>query len=230
MLFLRLPLLVLLTIISAPIWAAEPAWYQAIQRTIVAQLPTTTVSYDIEILSPTKGFEPLAQCDEIQASFNQPPARIAGRMIIKLQCDHSAQPIYAQVHVSVVADYWVAAHDLPAQHTLTADDIKIVQGEINRLPRHALLAETETMTLYLGQQLKRSIPANTVLQATLLAAPHVVNMGDDVVIELQGDGFSISRVGTALANGAINDTIRVRLNNQQLLTVKVIGPGRAIPL
>lgn len=228
--FVRLSIMLLLLTAPLSTWATQPMWYQAVQQLITSQLPTSAVDHELDILSPTAVTDPLNQCQQVDANFNQTPPRIAGRLLVRLQCDDRVQPIYVQVRVHVIADYWVAARDLPAQHTLTADDIAVVRGDISRLPRHALLAGTDTMALYLGQQLKRSISQNTVLQATLLAAPHVVTLGDEVVIELRGDGFSISRVGIALANGAINDTIRVRLNNQQLLTVKVIGPGRAIPL
>src|SRR5690606_14133972 len=145
---------------------------QAVQQLITSQLPTSAVDHELDILSPTAVTDPLNQCQQVDANFNQTPPRIAGRLLVRLQCDDRVQPIYVQVRVHVIADYWLAARYLPVKHTLTADDIVVVLCYISRLPRHAMLAVTYTLSFYLGRQLKRSISQNTVLQATLLSSPH----------------------------------------------------------
>ena len=206
-------------------------WYRAITQLVQKHLPTSTTSHSFELLTPTETLAPLKQCRDVYARFTREPQRLAGRTMVTLSCSTNARenPRFAQIDVAVTGNYLVVTRDLAAQHTLTRNDITIEQGDIGRLPRYALLATPEAMQEVIGQQLRRALSQHSVLQENLLTKPQVVGFGDELVIEASGKGFQITRTAEAMDTGAIGDIIRVRLNNKQLIKVKIVAPGRAEP-
>lgn len=83
--------------------------------------------------------------------------------------------------------------------------------------------------LIIGQQARRSLVADTVIQESFLQAPVVVERGQNVIVIASGAGFELRQEGQALDSGGVNEIIRVRLENKNLLSVKVTGPGHAVP-
>ncbi|RUO47904.1 flagellar basal body P-ring formation chaperone FlgA [Pseudidiomarina donghaiensis] len=206
-------------------------WYRALAQLVQEHLPTTTTSYNFELLTPTETLAPLQQCQKVHARFTRAPQRLAGRTMVTLSCSTNVRenPRFAQIDIAVTGNYLVVTRDLAAKHTLTRNDITIEQGDLGRLPRYALLATPAAMQEVIGQQLRRALSQHSVLQENLLTKPQVVGFGDELVIEASGQGFQITRTAEAMDTGAIGDIIRVRLNNKQLMRVKIIAPGRAEP-
>lgn len=205
--------------------------YQAIAQLVADHLPETTVDHHISIMTPEAALNSLASCATIEAQFTRQPQRLAGRTMVELRCTVAAkrQSVYVQIDVIATGAYLVAARDLPVNHTLRREDITTEQGDLSQLPRHALLATSSAITSVLGQQLRRSLSQHSVLRENLLTRPNVVNFGDELIIEANGEGFQITRIGEAMDTGAIGDIIRVRLNNKQLLRVEITAAGRARP-
>jgi flagella basal body P-ring formation protein FlgA len=53
----------------------------------------------------------------------------------------------------------------------------------------------------------------------------VIRIGDPVTILLKGRDFQVTGSGVAQSQGMINDMVRVRLNDGQVLQGKIIRPG-----
>lgn len=210
---------------------AAPNWQRAIAELVQQHLPATATQHRIELLTPTATLQPLERCANLAARFTREPDRLAGRTMVTLSCQGHIRdnPRFAQIHVAVTGNYLVVTRDLPAQHTLVRNDLGIEEGDLERLPRHALLATPNAIAEATGQQLRRALSQHSILQANLLSRPQVVSFGDELVIAAQGKGFQITRTGEAMDTGAIGDIIRVRLNNKQLIRVEIVGPGRAKP-
>ena len=210
---------------------ATPNWHRAIVQLVQQHLPETATQHSIELLTPAETLQPLERCANIAARFTREPDRLAGRTMVTLSCQGGIRdnPRFAQIHVAVTGNYLVVTRDLPAQHTLVRNDLGIEEGDLERLPRHALLATPNAIAEATGQQLRRALSQHSILQANLLSRPQVVSFGDELVIAAQGNGFQITRTGKAMDTGAIGDIIRVRLNNKQLIRVEIVGPGRAKP-
>lgn len=209
---------------------AQTSWQQTLNGFVARQLPTTTTAHTVKVLTPAAALADLDACTQVTAQFNRPPQRVAGRMMVRLHCVSTGADLYVQIAVSATGKYLVAAHDLTAQQRLTRGDVVTMTGNLQDLPRHALLATPDNIARVQGSQLRRGLNAGAVLQDNLLAKPTSVNYGDTLVIEVQGKGFQINRTGDAMDSGAIGDIIRVRLNNRQLLRVEVIAAGRARPV
>ncbi|WP_339878917.1 flagellar basal body P-ring formation chaperone FlgA [Pseudidiomarina gelatinasegens] len=210
--------------------AAQSNWQQTLNAFVVQQLPATTTAHTIKVLTPAAALADLDACTQVTAQFNRPPQRLAGRMMVRLHCASTGADHYVQIDVSATGKYLVAAHELSAQHLLTRSDVVTTTGDLQDLPRHALLATPENIGRVQGSQLRRGLNAGAVLQDNLLAKPTLVNYGDTLVIEVHGEGFQINRTGDAMDSGAIGDIIRVRLNNRQLLRVEIVAAGRAKPV
>jgi flagellar basal body P-ring formation protein FlgA len=58
-----------------------------------------------------------------------------------------------------------------------------------------------------------------------LGGPPLVQRGDEVMVKIVGDGFTVSRSAEALENGADGQWIKVRGNGGGPLRARVIGPG-----
>lgn len=209
--------------------AATPAWQQAIHDLVQRNLPPTTVRHRVEVLTPLAAREGFTTCQAPNARLNSETERLAGRVMVSVHCANEATPYYVQINVVAEGKYLVAAQDIVAQQPITRADIAIQQGDLASLPRHALLATQANITTLLGQQSRRALRVNSVLQENLFAKAIVVRYGDEIIIEAQGDGFHVTRTAEAMDNGAVGDIIRVRLSNRQLLRVEIIKAGRARP-
>jgi|GEM_PF-3517990 len=210
---------------------AQTNWYRAIMQLVQQYLPATTTSHKVDLLTPAETLQPLLSCPNIHARFTREPQRLAGRTMVTLSCGDNQRdnPRFVQIDVTVTGNYLVVTRDLAAKHTLARNDITIEQGDLGRLPRYALLATPKAMQQVIGQQLRRALSQHSILQENLLTKPQVVGFGDELVIEASGKGFQITRTAEAMDTGAIGDIIRVRLNNKQLIRVKIVAPGRAEP-
>ncbi|WP_417659384.1 flagellar basal body P-ring formation chaperone FlgA [Pseudidiomarina sp.] len=222
--------LALVGLVASVSAAAQSNWQQTLNAFVEQQLPATTTAHTIKVLTPTAALADLDQCVQVTAQFNRPPPRLSGRMMVRMHCAQTGTDHYIQIDVSATGDYLVAAHDLDAQQLLTRSDVATMTGDLQDLPRHALLATPENIAQVEGSQLRRGLNAHSVLQENLLVKPTLVNYGDTLVIEVHGEGFQINRTGDAMDTGAIGDIIRVRLNNRQLLRVEIIAAGRAKPV
>lgn len=219
----------LIGIVASGSVVAQSNWQQTLNAFVAQQLPPTTTSHTVTVLTPTAALAELDQCARVTARFNRPPQRLSGRMMVRLHCAQTGADHYVQIDVSATGEYLVAAHDLSAQQLLTRNDVVTMTGDLQGLPRHALLATPENIARVEGSLLRRGLNARSVLQENLLVKPTLVNYGDTLVIEVHGEGFQINRTGDAMDTGAIGDIIRVRLNNRQLLRVEIIAAGRAKP-
>lgn len=219
-----------LGLVASAAVAAPSNWQQTLNGFVAQQLPATTTAHTVKVLTPAAALAELDACAQVTAQFNRPPQRLAGRMMVRLHCASTGADHYVQIDVSATGKYLVAAHDLAANQQLSRADVMTMTGDLQALPRHALLATAENIARIESSQLRRGLNARTILQENLLVKPTVVSYGDTLVIEVHGQGFQINRSGDAMDSGAIGDIIRVRLNNRQLLRVEVIAAGRAKPV
>ncbi len=208
--------------------AQQPAWYANVEALVKAHLPAASVSHEITILTAPAALESLQQCQSVNAEFTRPPERLAGRVMVKVTCDN--HQLFIQLQVSVVGDYLVAAQVVPRGGILTAAAIKAQRGQLQGLPRHTLLATKENINQIIGQQTRRKLNINAVIQKNLLSKPKVISFGDDITLTAQGQGFKITRKGTSLDTGAVGDIIRVRIEQQQIIRAQVTSKGHAKPL
>ncbi len=143
-----------------------------------------------------------------------------GRVTVGVRCG-DGQTRYLQARVTAMGQYWVAAQDIPVGTLVTAPMLEARSGDLTTLPRQAVLDENSAV----GRVTTRTLARGSVVQASQLQAPALIQRNRTVSVEAVGQGFRVVRQGEALQDGALGDTVRVRMGNRSILTGVVAGNG-----
>jgi flagella basal body P-ring formation protein FlgA len=160
----------------------------------------------------------LPACDDPEAFLPGADQRLPGRVTVGIRCGNG-QTRYLQARVAVRGTYWVAARTVPAATPLTADMLEARQGDLGSLPPQAIRDPAAVV----GRLTTSTLPAGGVVQRSQLQAAWLVHSQRQVAVEAVGQGFSVSREGQALQDGALGDAVRVRMPNRAILTGVVAG-------
>lgn len=133
--------------------------------------------------------------------------REAGRTTAEVSCS-GARPwrLFVPVRVSVQKPVVVAAVPLERGKVLAAADVNLAQREVSSTPAGYI----GSLEAAVGQVLRRSVPAGTVLTPGLLDAPLLIRRGRAVTLEARAGGIVVQMAGIAKADGALGETIPVQ--------------------
>lgn len=210
---------------STPPVPAMPQWERQLRTELAMPLQRLADDYELTLSWSDARKQQLNDCVVASLSLPEDAQLRRGRALVSVTCEDSPRPHYVPVTVALLGTYYVLADSVSAGARITAEHIQAVQGDLTRLPHQAV----RDPALIIGQQARRSLVADTVIQASFLQAPVVVERGQNVTVIASGAGFELRQEGQALDAGGVNEIIRVRLENKNLLSVKVTGPGRAVP-
>lgn len=132
--------------------------------------------------------------------------RTTGRTTVRISCASPAWSLLAPIlirtfqHV-VVSTAPIARNDAINPATLTLEEREI------KPPLNGFFTDLAQIK---GRLAKRPIPADQILTASMLKSPEIISKGQSVIIEAGSDSFAVRSAGTALTNGGLGDTIRVR--------------------
>ena len=162
----------------------------------------------------------LPPCTDPQPFLPGHDQRLLGRVTVGVRCG-DGQTRYLQARVTAIGQYWVAARDIPAGTLVDASMLETRSGDLTSLPRQAVLDESAAV----GRVATRTLARGSVVQASQLQAPALIQRNRTVSVEAIGQGFRVVRQGEALQDGALGDTVRVRMSNRSILTGVVAGNG-----
>jgi len=162
----------------------------------------------------------LPPCTEPQPFLPGHDQRLLGRVTVGVRCG-DGQTRYLQARVTAIGQYWVAAQDIPVGTLVTASMLEARSGDLTALPRQAVLDESAAV----GRVATRTLARGSVVQSSQLQAPALIQRNRTVSVEAVGQGFRVVRQGEALQDGALGDTVRVRMSNRSVLTGVVAGNG-----
>lgn len=165
----------------------------------------------------------LQQCAAPLEIIHPPGGRRTGHTTLGVRCE-GPRPwkLYLPVSIQVYRPVAVARQALIRGSLLSENDIELVEKDVSRLG-YGFVMDTATAV---GMELRRSITAGTVLTPNHLAAPHIVERGQTVVIVANSGGIEVRMAGEALADGARNDRIRVRNSKTRRIVEGVVSaPG-----
>lgn len=192
--------------------AAHPQWQPVAQiaRAAEAFLETRTGVYagDTEVrANPPDARHRLPYCDKPLQGFLRSGTEIAARTIVGVRCS-GLKPwkVYVPVDVVVTAGVLVARQTLIKGQVLTADDITLEQRDVSRI-RGGYLSDPKQV---IGQRLKTQLIAGKTLKPGMFAADIAIRRGQSVTLVVNTGGFSITMLGTAMMDGAVNQRIRVQ--------------------
>jgi flagellar basal body P-ring formation protein FlgA len=104
---------------------------------------------------------------------------------------------------------------------LTGDELCLEKHNIAKLPTN-VLTSLETLV---GMRLKRSVDAGTVLSASAVDVPPLIDKGDRVTIVVESFSIRVTALGVAKDKGSEGDYIRVEnlMNNMEIVASVVDG-------
>ncbi|WP_334047591.1 flagellar basal body P-ring formation chaperone FlgA [Burkholderia cepacia] len=169
----------------------------------------------------------LAACTTLEP-FMPTGARLWGRTTVGVRCaGERPWTVYLQAKVTVQATYYVAARQIAPGEPLSAADLVARDGDLTVLP----LAVITDPAQAIGSTALARISAGLPLRQDLLKSAASVSAGQTVRVVAAGPGFTISAEGSALANAAPGQSVRVRMAAGQIVTAVVKDAGTVeIPL
>ncbi|WP_175730591.1 flagellar basal body P-ring formation chaperone FlgA [Burkholderia ambifaria] len=169
----------------------------------------------------------LAACTTLEP-FLPTGARLWGRTTVGVRCaGERPWTVYLQAKVAVQATYYVAARQIAPGEPLTAADLVARDGDLTVLPLAVITDPAQAV----GATALARISAGLPLRQDMLKSAASVSAGQTVRVVAAGPGFTISAEGSALANAAPGQSIRVRMGAGQIVTAIVKDAGTVeIPL
>jgi flagella basal body P-ring formation protein FlgA len=123
--------------------------------------------------------------------------------------------------VRVYGDYVISTRYLQAGNRLSSSDMRVINGDLTSVQDDVIRALKEADDRVLTRPIQMGMP----IGLNDLRETAVIKIGDPVTILLKGRDFQVTGSGVAQSQGMINDMVRVRLNDGQVLQGKIIRPG-----
>lgn len=161
----------------------------------------------------------LAPCQQIEP-YLPVGTRLWGRTRIGLRCVSGPKRwnVFLPIQIKVWGPAWAVREALPAGTTLTPDHAERTEVDWADSTAAVLALPQD----WVGSQTTRALVPGQVLRQGWVKPPQVFAAGTIVKIKVQGNGFSLTTQGTAIAHGFRGEPVRVRLENGRTIT------GRAI--
>ena len=166
----------------------------------------------------------LAACTQKLTPFFPSNAEHSTVTTVGVSC-RGDQPwtIYLPVKVVIMTPVVVSARNLVRGQTIQKNDLRLVDRNRHRL-RRGYFTTTKPLV---GQLVRRSIRAGTVLTHKAVKARPLVRRGQTVTIVAKNPAIHVEMQGTAKQAGALNEPIRVlNRSSRKVIEATVIAPGR----
>ena len=174
---------------------------------------------EVDFLDPSMNL-PSCQGGSIEV-LSAPNVRLWGRSLVQVRCLKAAWLYNIPLMIRVYGDYVVSTRYLQPGNRLSSSDMRIINGDLTSVPDDVIRTPKEADDRVLTRPIQMGMP----IGLNDLRETAVIKVGDPVTILLKGRDFQVTGSGTAQTQGMINDMVRVRLNDGQVLQGKVIRPG-----
>lgn len=148
----------------------------------------------------------LPECSKLEA-FTPTGSRLWGSTTVGVRCDSpSSWTIYVQINIQVMADVIHIARPLTQGKPLVAEDINLQQVNLTQMPEGIFTEASQVI----GKVPLSSLSSGQLLRQHALRLPHVILRGQKVVLQIIGQGFSVSSDGLALTDASEGQVVQVR--------------------
>jgi len=149
-------------------------------------------------------------------------SRAWGKISINVRCTQGVTGnFYVPVRVRIDGHYVVATHPLSPGQMIEEGDLRVVEGELTAQASDLVFDPKQAA----GRVTRGFILAEHPVRLSQIRLETLVQAGQDVKVMAEGQGFSVGNSGTAIDSGAKGDTIRVRLQNGQIVSGIVRDKG-----
>lgn len=132
--------------------------------------------------------------------------RTTGRTTVKLSCATLSWNFLVPIVIRTFQQVVVSKAPIARNDALNPAMLALEEREI-KPPLNGYFTDLGQVA---GRLAKRPIPVDQILTASMLKSPEIISKGQSVIIEAGSDSFAVRSAGTALTNGGLGDTIRVR--------------------
>ncbi|MGI4985154.1 MAG: flagellar basal body P-ring formation chaperone FlgA [Janthinobacterium lividum] len=148
----------------------------------------------------------LTRCGALEP-FVPPGVRLWGRAMVGVRCNGERPwTIYLQARIAVIGDYFVAARTLNVGDTIGPQDLEPRHGDLTMLPATLVTNPSQVV----GAVASNAVTAGFPLRSDMVHAALTIRYGQQVRVVARGPGFAVSSEGSALANAAVGQPVRVR--------------------
>ncbi|HLF97956.1 MAG TPA: flagellar basal body P-ring formation chaperone FlgA [Methylococcaceae bacterium] len=165
----------------------------------------------------------LAACDAPLEALGHSDTPHSGSATVGVRCAGSNPwTVYVRATVHLFLDVAVLRNARAKDAIVGEADLDFVRKDAAGLRGGYLSDPAQIM----GRQLKRALPAGTVLTPDVLTAPRIVRRGQQVVIRSSGAALSVQMSGEALEDGEDGQRIHVRNSqSRRIVEGRVVAPG-----
>lgn len=157
----------------------------------------------------------LAPCARVEP-YLPVGARLWGRTRLGLRCMEGATAwnVFLPVTIKAFGPAWVLNSNVESGAVLTAADAS--EAEVDWAAEAAPVMGNPDQ--WVGQVASRQLMAGQTVRQSMVRAPSVFRAGAQVRVVAQGPGYLVTSSGQALSNGAVGQTIRIRMDNGRLIS------------
>lgn len=205
--------------------AAEPVEsLQRIEATAIAAVsaqlpPTAQVSgggLDTRLRLP--------ECSE--APVAESPMLRGGSATVTVRCPAPAWTLYVPLQISDLRPVVVSARALVRGEAVTDAALGLQTRDVAKLP----FGYFESLEAVRGYELRRPLPAGTVLTPNDAEPPRLVRRGEVVTVIGRSGGLEVRVSGTALADGAQGGRIKVRNDSSKRVVEGVVTAAGTVEI
>jgi flagella basal body P-ring formation protein FlgA len=136
-----------------------------------------------------------------------PGGQMRDRILVEIRCPvNNGWHLYVPVRVVGTSMVTTAARAVVAGTVLTDKDVRSERRDISELPQGYL----DDPAVAVGLTAARPISSGAVITNQFLVAAKAVQRGQSVTLVADADGMSVRMAGRALADGLINQRVKVQ--------------------
>ena len=170
---------------------------------------------------------PLRHCARPIEATPAPGVRIPDRIVFVLQCSApETWRLYVPVSVVGVTPVVVAAHAIVAGSVLTARDLALASRDLTGLPPGYL----DSPSIAIGLTAARPVAEGEILTNQMLLGTEAVTRGQTVTLVARTGGISVRMAGRALADGFVNQRVRVENLSSGKIVEGIARPNHTVQI
>ncbi|GAA4888704.1 hypothetical protein GCM10023333_22540 [Ferrimonas pelagia] len=129
---------------------------------------------------------------------------------------------YVRARIEVVAQVPMAVRRISRGQVLSRQDLVMAERRLSLADQDLVFRQSQLI----GQSARRGLRPNQPIRHSQIHVPHLVSLGDEVLIRAGQGDFAATMTGTALENGAKGEGIRVRNQSSgRVITAYPISNG-----
>src|SRR3546814_431629 len=192
------------TAVASQFAAQDPnAVSKTVRHFLEAQAKTYPGTAQIVVDAPDTN--QLAACNQLQV-FLRGRQRLRARLSVGVRClAPELWTTYVQASVAIHGNYYVAAHSISPDATISSSDLDTRTGDLLRLPRGVVLDPARLIGYVATQRIRSGQP----IKARAVRSPESIQRGQAVRTVARGTVFVASGSGKALDGGPPGSPIQV---------------------